>query len=186
MARYDLPKTAPEPLRLVQRFVNTVDLEHGREWLATPEELTDWCRERGLRFEGRVTEADLRRAIEIREALRALARANNGFSVEAEPISILNHALLAARVELALDATGAPTLGSHAVGFDAALGRVLATFLEAKLDGTWNRLKSCRQCRWLFYDYSSNRSANWCSMELCGNRRKTRAYRGRRKAQRLG
>jgi predicted RNA-binding Zn ribbon-like protein len=49
------------------------------------------------------------------------------------------------------------------------------------LDGTWPRLKACRNCCWSFYDYSPNRSATWCSMQLCGNRKKTRAYRSRRR-----
>jgi predicted RNA-binding Zn ribbon-like protein len=48
------------------------------------------------------------------------------------------------------------------------------------LDGSWSRLKACRNCCWSFYDYSPNRSATWCSMQLCGNRKKTRAYRRRR------
>jgi predicted RNA-binding Zn ribbon-like protein len=47
------------------------------------------------------------------------------------------------------------------------------------LDGSWSRLKACRQCGWAFYDYSRNRSGSWCSMQLCGNRTKTRAYRRR-------
>jgi predicted RNA-binding Zn ribbon-like protein len=49
-------------------------------------------------------------------------------------------------------------------------------------DGSWSRLKTCRNhgCRWVFYDLSKNRSASWCSMQLCGNRRKTRVYRARR------
>ena len=50
----------------------------------------------------------------------------------------------------------------------------------AMLDGSWERLKACRNCHWSFYDYSPNRSATWCSMQLCGNRKKTRAYRRRR------
>jgi predicted RNA-binding Zn ribbon-like protein len=162
--------------------VNTADLEHGREWLAVPSALETWCAEHGLPLEGPVTESDLRRALDVREAFRALARANNGFAAGAEAIATLNHALAAARVAPALADDGAPTLESHARGFDGALGRILASALEAQLDGRWARLKSCRQCRWLFYDYSSNRSARWCSMELCGNRRKTRAYRGRRRA----
>lgn len=184
MPRYDLPKAAPEPLRLVQRFVNTTDLEHGREWLETPAALESWCAEHGLELGGRVGESDLRRALDVREALRALARANIGLEPDAEAIATINHALAAARVEPALAGDGTPTLASHARGFDAVLGRILATALEAQLDGRWARLKSCRQCRWLFYDYSSNRSARWCSMELCGNRRKTRAYRGRRRVAR--
>ena len=31
--RYDVPKAAPEPLREVQQFVNSVDLEHELDWL---------------------------------------------------------------------------------------------------------------------------------------------------------
>jgi predicted RNA-binding Zn ribbon-like protein len=184
VARYDLPNAAPAPLRIVQQFVNTVDLEHGREWLGSPAALESWCAEHGLALEAPVSEPELRRALDVREALRALARANNGLPLDPGAIATLNHALVAARVEPALDSSGRPALEPHGRGLDAALGGILATYLEATLDGSWGRLKSCRQCRWLFYDNSSNRSARWCSMELCGNRRKTRAYRSRRRAER--
>ena len=40
--RYDVPKAAPEPLREVQQFINSVDLEHELDWLP------DWLEERGL------------------------------------------------------------------------------------------------------------------------------------------
>ncbi|MGH2778535.1 MAG: CGNR zinc finger domain-containing protein, partial [Actinomycetota bacterium] len=30
-----------------------------------------------------------------------------------------------------------------------------------------------------FYDHSKNRSGKWCTMRVCGNRAKTRAYRER-------
>ena len=33
--RYDIPNAAPEPLRRVQLFVNTVNCESGDDWLAT-------------------------------------------------------------------------------------------------------------------------------------------------------
>ena len=67
-------------------------------------------------------------------------------------------------------------------GLEGVLGRVLAASFTAIADGSWRRLKACRNhgCRWAFYDYSKNRSASWCSMQLCGNRTKTRAYRARR------
>jgi predicted RNA-binding Zn ribbon-like protein len=177
--RYDLPKAAPAPLELVRRFVNTVDREHGREWLPTPEALEAWCDTNGLELGTTLGEHDLRRALEVREAIRALARANNGGQLQGEAVSTLNHALRAARVEVALDDAGAPSLDTHATAVDGALGRLLAVVLAAMLDGSWRRMKSCRQCGWLFYDYSSNRSATWCSMQICGNRRKTRAYRSR-------
>ena len=50
----------------------------------------------------------------------------------------------------------------------------------AWLAGTWPRLKGCAQCEWVFFDRSKNRSGTWCSMTICGNRTKNRAYRRRR------
>ena len=160
--RYDLPKAAPEPLRDVQRFLNSVDLEHGTDWLE------EWLVERGLGGE-------LERARVLREALRALALANNGVPVDPEAVAVLNEA--AGRVSLRLDDDASLRIDSEGDAIDA----VLATAFGAMLDGSFERLKACRNCRWSFYDYSPNRSATWCSMQLCGNRTKTRAYRDRRR-----
>ena len=182
MTRYDVPKPAPAPLRLVQQFVNTIDCENRREWLDTPQQLDAWLREHGLHVDGPATDAELRWTIEVREALRSLARANNGHGISPEAISTLNHSFRAARIELELDPGGGLASRPSAGGLDGALGVLLVCVAEAILDGSWLRLKACRNCRWLFYDYSRNRSAAWCSMTLCGNRSKTRAYRGRRRS----
>jgi predicted RNA-binding Zn ribbon-like protein len=164
--RYDVPKAAPEPLRLVQRFVNTVDHEHHREWIGTAAELADFlgCEE---------AEVDVERAHELREALRTLLRANNGAALDSEALGAVNRA--AAGVRLELDEGGRVVVGA-----EDPLAQIVAVAFGAMLAGTWPRLKACRNCKWAFYDYSKNRSASWCSMQLCGNRLKTRAYRSRR------
>jgi predicted RNA-binding Zn ribbon-like protein len=166
--RYDLPNAAPEPLRLVQQFVNTVNLERGDEWLAA------WFEDQGVKPASR----ELDEAREIREALRELLYANNGQRLESEPVATLNRA--AARAGLTVD-FGRGELTPQAGGSAGALGRVLAAAFLSMADGSWRRLKACRNhgCRWAFYDESRNRSARWCSMQLCGNRTKTRAYRAR-------
>jgi predicted RNA-binding Zn ribbon-like protein len=161
--RYDVPKAAPEPLREVQLFVNSVDLEHELDWLP------DWLGERGLAHA-------LERARALREALRSLALANNGFELDPSALRLVNEA--AARLPLQLGPDGRARVSAG----DDALDGVVALALEAMLDGTWPRLKACRNCCWSFYDYSPNRSATWCSMQICGNRKKTRAYRSRRRA----
>jgi predicted RNA-binding Zn ribbon-like protein len=161
--RYDVPKAAPEPLREVQQFVNSVDVEHQLDWLP------DWLDERGLGGE-------LERARALREALRALALANNGAAVDQPALELVNGA--AARLPLQLGPDGQLRVGEGRDALDA----VVAIALGAMLDGSWPRLKACRNCCWSFYDYSPNRSATWCSMQLCGNRTKTRAYRSRRRA----
>ena len=168
--RYDLPNAAPEPLRLVQRFVNTIDLSHDRDWL------TGWLAEGGLAGPG---ETDLDRARGVREAIRELLYANNGQGGAEDAAGTLAAAADAAA--LTIDFRGGQ-LVARAPGIDGILGRVLVVCLGAMTDGSWVRLKCCRnpECRWAFYDRSKNRSATWCSMQICGNRTKTRTYRSRR------
>src|SRR5207247_1958223 len=97
--------------------------------------------------------------------------------LEPEAIETLN--AIAARVELGVrfDEAGRAQLEPTA---PRPLAGILVAVHDAMADGSWSRLKACRNCRWAFYDYSKNRSASWCSMRLCGNRIKTRAYRSRR------
>jgi predicted RNA-binding Zn ribbon-like protein len=169
--RYDLPNYAPEPLRLVQRLVNTVDFERDRDWLA------DLLVAEGVQ----ASAAELDQARKVREAIRELLYANNRQATEGDPHGVLRRAADRAGFTLDLEA---PALAPLAAGVDGLLGRVLAVAYGAMVDGSWSRLKACRNhgCRWAFYDYSRNRSASWCSMQLCGNRTKTRAYRRRHTA----
>jgi predicted RNA-binding Zn ribbon-like protein len=160
--RYDIPKAAPQPLREVQLLINSADLENRKDWLP------DWLAERGL------PETELERAKALREGLRALVLANNGRAVSDDALAVVNEA--AQRLSLRVDESARVAVDSAG----DALDRVVAIAFGAMLDGTWSRLKACRNCRWSFYDYSPNRSATWCSMQLCGNRKKTRAYRARR------
>src|SRR4051795_7379446 len=67
---------APGPLRLVQRFVNTVDLEGGPELLPDAAALRDWLAADGLLdAHARVSAAGHARALALREALRRLPAA---------------------------------------------------------------------------------------------------------------
>jgi predicted RNA-binding Zn ribbon-like protein len=178
--RYDLPKAAPPPLRIVQELVNSIDLEHDVEWLGTPEDLRVWLEERGLDGNARPTRGALKRAHELRLTLRELLIANNEQRTAPDAAEALRQAASRARLTLELDAHGHLTLTPQAGGVDGALGRILAIVHEAMAEGTWHRLKACRECAWAYYDYSKNQSATWCSMAICGNRTKTRAYRRRR------
>jgi len=164
LPRYDIPKAAPQPLREVQLLLNSVDVHAGDDWLP------DWLAERGL-------DGELVRARELREALRALVLATHGAAFDDAARAVVNRA--AQRARLQVDESGAVSV----VPDGDALDRVVAIALAAMIDGTWGRLKACRNCCWSFYDYSPNRSATWCSMQLCGNRRKTRAYRSRRRTR---
>jgi predicted RNA-binding Zn ribbon-like protein len=178
-------EAAPEPLALVQAFANTVAEEGHFRWeaIGDPDSLRSWLSRRGLLADReRVGEADVARAKEVRKALRSLLAANNGREADAAAIRALNLATERARLTVRFGADGRATLEPGAGGVDGALGRVLAAVHASMEEGIWGRLKSCANatCGWAFYDRSKNRSGRWCSMEVCGNRTKTRAYRRRR------
>jgi len=84
------------------------------------------------------------------------------------------------------DEDGRAELAPAAGGVDSSLARLLAIISSAMADGTWSRLKACRDddCQWAFYDRSKNRSGTWCTMAACGNRSKARAYRKRERTAR--
>jgi predicted RNA-binding Zn ribbon-like protein len=172
---------APGSLRVVQAFVNTVDREHGPDLFDDPAGLEDWL-ERHL-LPARVGAGDLEAAREVREALRSLLLANNGEPHDPGAQAVLERAARRARLEPAFPPDGA-ALVPHAQGVDGALGRILAAAFAAMLDGSWQRLKACPRdvCGWAFYDRSTNASATWCSMRVCGGRVKAGAYYRRRRA----
>jgi predicted RNA-binding Zn ribbon-like protein len=174
---------APQPLRLVQAFVNTRDVENGVEELTSPEALRDALARIGVLNgdDAPLGESDLSHALEVREALRELLLANNGGSVGPAALATLERAARSGHVGISFSPTRAE-LVAEARGVDGALGRILAVIPVAVADGSWSRLKACPRevCHWVFYDRSRNHSSTWCSMSVCGNRTKTRRYRARR------
>ncbi len=175
---------APGDLELVREFVNTVDLEQGEEQLSSPAGLASWLAGHGLApAELLVSAADLRRAIELREALRAVLFSHNGGGpAPAGAYQTLDDAVCRARVRLRFHERGpAAALESEAGGVDGALGQILTIVHTAIAQGTWSCLKACREhsCEWAFYDHTKNHSGAWCNMGACGNRAKARAYRER-------
>ncbi|RFU40277.1 zf-CGNR multi-domain protein [Actinomadura logoneensis] len=146
-------------------------------------------------------ERDLDLARELREGLRTVMIAHHGPRPAASGADVLDgpanvlrgpanvpggleaaFAALPLRISLA---DGGPRLVPLAAPEDGrvreALAWIAAAVMESVADGTWGRLKVCQEstCRWAFLDTSKNRSRAWCSMRVCGNRTKTRAYRAR-------
>lgn len=175
VASIDYEPSAPAPgrLALVQRFANTVDREHGREALHSPGALRSLLLELGLLDrDAPVGAGELEAAHDLRDRIQALALANNGIQTDVE---------LEAELVVRVDDERA-VLEPARRDVHGALAALVGVVYTAMADGTWPRLKACRadSCHWLFYDRSRNRSAVWCSMAVCGNRTKTRAYRARR------
>ncbi len=64
------------------------------------------------------------------------------------------------------------------------MAALLLIIRDAQRDGSWPRLKACRNpdCRWAYYDRSHAGRGAWCDMAVCGNRIKNRNLRSRRSA----
>ena len=171
---------APGQLRLVEHLVNSVEVADGaHDQIATPEGLAAWLAEAG--YPAHPTEADVERMLQVREGLRSVLEANSGESVDPAAVASLNRALADSSVQLHMGDDGSPGLVADD-GIDCFVADLATAMLAATADGTWARLKICRDdtCRWAFYDRSKNRSGAWCSMDDCGSKAKMRAYRQRR------
>ena len=177
-------EAAPGDLEHVEAFVNTLELDTGADELADGDALERWLRARGLLRSGPVTNVDAAEARRLREAIRVLLLENNGVSVRKEAALTLDRAARRADVELRFDSSGKARLDPSSDGAAGALGLLLAVIAASMADGTWVRLKACRadDCGWAFYDRARNRSRHWCSMAVCGNRTKARAFRRRHAA----
>jgi predicted RNA-binding Zn ribbon-like protein len=181
-------KPAPEPLLLVQAFVNTKDLELGADLLSEPGPANDWLHLASLLGAGvTVGRADLEAARAAREDIRALLTRNgHGGGFTGGELGALRATASAARPQLAVGPDGQVRLEA---GPDDRLGSGLAQLLliirDAQRDGTWRRLKVCGKadCGWAFYDRSHSRAGTWCDMASCGNLIKNRNLRARRGAQ---
>ncbi|MFC4859101.1 CGNR zinc finger domain-containing protein [Actinophytocola glycyrrhizae] len=142
---------------LVVDFLNTVDHDAHTDVLSDPDAWRRWLADRGL--------ADSTAVRAVRSALRAAV---------GDPVGSPAGAAAAVTVELAAD--GVPRLVAADV-----VGAVLAAASRLAVLGQWARVKICPagDCRWAFFDRSRNRSRTWCSMQVCGNREKARAWRSR-------
>ena len=182
-----MPVSSPQPpheLQLVIDFVNTADLEDGTDELATPAALGDWLAARGLLPSpgASVTATDHVAARDLRQALRAVALAHNGHarrSRRAGACSRTRPRADSCRCRFRPDGSVGPE--PRAAGVAGALARMLVPVAQASADGSWKRVKACRDddCQWAFYDSSRNRSGRWCDMAVCGNRTKVRVYRSK-------
>lgn len=181
-------KVAPGDLAVVQALINT---QYGNKRrahieLTNPEQLRIWLVAHNLLAEDiAVTEGDFRRVLLLREALRLLLRAN---TTPEEPVTqddILNHLASNAPLTVRFHRYKAPTLEPDIAGVDGVLARLVGIVFTAMTDGSWSRLKVCRndRCQKAFYDTSKNHSGTWCSMAGCGSRFKARTYRHRHTAQ---
>ncbi|KUI35005.1 CGNR zinc finger domain-containing protein [Mycobacterium sp. GA-2829] len=181
-------RPAPAPLDRVQSLVNTVDMEIGQDRLARLEDARPWLVGQGLLDAGAdaaLTEGELGRIREVREAFRALLVHNAGGPPAApDQVAVLAEVAAAGELRAAIGGDGVVAMRAVGTAPMERLAELLVVVRDAQRDGTWERLKACGNvdCRWAFYDRSRNRGGAWCDMAACGNRLKNRDFRARNRA----
>jgi predicted RNA-binding Zn ribbon-like protein len=173
---------APGQLALVQSFLNTLDSETGTDDLGDLHAAEKWLTARRLSSPGtEYDEADRRRLVDVRGALRFLVAVNGGAGVQRRAVTTLNEAARRVRLGVRLHPDDGYRMMAEGVGIDRPIGELLISVTGSMAAGTWKRLKICANdaCQLAFFDESRNRSGRWCSMARCGNRMKGRAYRER-------
>ena len=159
----------------MERFLNTASFLEGTDALGAA-----WLAEAGLAPAGRALgEDDRLRLVDLREALRAVLVDHH----DPEAAAALDRLGRGAPLVVAWGEDGSARLVPAADGVARVVAKLLSIVAHAQAAGTWTRLKACasESCRWAFYDDTRNRSRNWCSMRVCGNRAKARSYRARQR-----
>jgi predicted RNA-binding Zn ribbon-like protein len=173
----------PQQLALFVSFGNSIDIDSGQDDFDSPDRFGRWLAAHGFEFGREPTAAELEFATVMRDAIRAELHAHHDGGSDPDARARLDS--YAGRLPLrAAFGDGPATLVAAGEGVEQMLGEVVAQMVLAERDGTWSRLKICREdtCQWVFFDQSKNQSKTWCSMGTCGNRNKTRSYRSRRRA----
>ncbi len=172
---------------LVQKFINTRNIEKNTDELVSPQHLVHWLAKHGLMSKnGQATQVDLQRFLKIREGLRSLVMLNNGEeNAVTQSLRELNEILGRQAIQLTTTASGEIRARPIGKGLDYAAGSIFLEVYRCSIEGTWKRFKVCQndKCLWAFYDQSKNHSRKWCTMLVCGNRMKVSRYNAKRREE---
>jgi predicted RNA-binding Zn ribbon-like protein len=176
------PTSLQPEIDLLVDFVNTYDLEEETDAIADPDMLRGWIAEQAGEHLPDLDESEAQRLLELRESLRALLRANNGGEAGEGETQALREAAERSRYRLSFGEEGRLSLAPARADLGGFESRLLLAIERLQCEDAWPRLKACTDdgCQWAFYDATRNRSRTWCSMDVCGNREKTKRYRQRK------
>ena len=148
------------------------------ERLGSTEDVRRWLRASGLCPRPAVSDHHVEAARGLREAIYRLAHPKQKLS--AADVATVNRwaGLPSLAPKLAVDGT-ARFRGS----VEGALSTIARDAIDLLTGPLARRIRECARpdCSLLFVDASRPGRRRWCSMERCGNRRKTAAYRRRKR-----
>jgi predicted RNA-binding Zn ribbon-like protein len=193
--------------RLCLDFANSTDwdgLQPVEDALLTFEDAIDWALHVGLLHRRTAEELRVRAASEPKQAadvvddLKDWRRTIYVLFDELIGKGTASQASLDAANRLLLQTASAARLVQSAAGIACEpADRDLAAWLfgpiawslgDLLISGDLARVRRCpaKSCGWLFFDESRSGKRRWCSMDLCGNRAKSRAHYLKTRTQEQG
>lgn len=150
------------------------------EFLNDPSDAAEWALGAAVfTAPPEVSDADLRKLIELRESVyRLVTAARTDQPWTAEDLRRVNDYADAPAPSFALSATGLRRSG-NARTLGGEVARAAADLL-ARADEMVLRECGREQCTRVFIDRSRTGNRRWCDMEECGNRIKAAQYRARK------
>ena len=175
----------PDLLHMVESFAHSADVETGEDDFDSTPRFGRWLIAHGYPSAAGPEEEQLAFAVGLRAALwdELMAHHGGGDPDEASQARARLDEYASGVALRAVFGEGPATLAGIGEGFGKMIGDVVGAMVVAEREGTWRRLKICREdtCRTVYFDRSKNSSKTWCSMAICGNRNKTRSYRDRQR-----
>lgn len=172
-----------ERAQLVMSFVNTLDVEDHTDDLTSADDLARWLMDAGLlAHRARVQPSDHQLALDLRAGLREVLGVGVGTPTDPARVAAADAALRQLPVHVTTDLAD-PLSAPTATTARQALQTLAIAWAYLVITEQALRIKRCAEhsCGWVFWDGSKNRSGRWCSMRVCGNRSKARAYAKRQR-----
>ncbi|WP_232666194.1 CGNR zinc finger domain-containing protein [Pseudonocardia sp. TRM90224] len=164
----------PARAELIRSFANTIDVEEGTDVLAEQATAAAWLAGKHLSAGPRLSADDHHDLLALRGGIRDALGADGASSPDARAAA--ERVLRSLPLHAGIDGDALASDGS-------AAARIAIAWVELRITGEVARLKRCPDdtCGWVFWDVSRNNSRRWCSMRVCGNRAKARAYSERQR-----
>lgn len=185
-------------------FINTVhsraEGEEPFEYLSSYTKVIKWCRRLEVMEPNRIqvlsdyaedhpqkAKKALREMLEAREMLyQFFSRIAAGQEVGKAELEVFNKQLSLALTKLrfvAEDKDLQLSWEDEPADLKEPLWRVMKSGYDILTEESFERIKECEACGWVFLDQSKNKSRRWCNMQTCGSIHKAKKYYHRKKKE---
>jgi predicted RNA-binding Zn ribbon-like protein len=167
---------------LAADFVNTeaIGQQTRLDLIKTPALLSKWLSEANVTDDVHCTSEGLRDAVELRKTIRnCFDHLVESRRLTANDLSLLNKVSNELRTYLQTDDSGEKYILINQIKtVSDACALIARATCELIASPQRNSLRKCAsdKCILYFVDISKNQQRQWCSMELCGNRKKAQKH----------